>query len=341
MTAIDSGSVLRRLARPAPPAPAPVTPARALRLALTRAAERSAGLGLTVLGVTEEVAGLDIVLAQVGGDMMLLALWGDSGLAGLVGVDLELRTALVEVQTMGRLRAQRAESRPVTATDAALSQPLVAAFLMELGQATQGTPLEGWAEGHRVDGRIAGRRAAELDMPDVAFRLVRLTLDLAAGDRQGELLLALPALRRGAELAQAPPPAGAGFAARLRQNVLQAEAALDAVLTRLRVPLRQAEVLEVGQLIALPGVTVSSLRLEGPDGRLVAQGRLGQSAGMRAVRVEVAALPGMIETSLPGSAAGPLSPGHLGRAVGTGLALAARGGHEPAAGAEPGRPGLR
>ena len=271
-----------------------------------------------MLGVTAEQTGLDTVLGQVTGDMLLLALWDERGMSGFAGVDLELRTGLVEVQTMGRLRTTRADTRPVTATDAALSQPLVVAFLQELAQATRGTPLEGWVDGHRVEGRVGGVRAAEMALPDVPYRLVRLTIDLATGDRQGELLLILPVARPTAEAPVTPVGTEGGFAAQLRCNVLQAEAALDAVLTRLRLPLRQAEVLEVGQLLSLPGVTVASLRLEGPDGRVVAQGRLGQSAGMRAIRIEGKPQQEMIEAAMP-AATTPLSGAFLGREVGAGL----------------------
>lgn len=302
MADIDSGSVLRRLARPPPPAPPPVTPARALRVALTRAAERSAGLGLTVLGVTEEMAVLDVVLQQIPDGMMLLGLAGDQGIAGFVGVDLEMRTAMIEVQTMGRLRSTPAESRPVTATDAALSQPLIAAFLLELGPGTKATPLEGWSEGQRVAGLLAGVRAAELALEDTLYRLVRLTVDLAAGERQGEIVIALPVSRTRPEGKPLLP--GMAFAARLRANVLQAEAALDAVLAHLRLPLRQAEGLEVGQILPLSGITVASVRLEGPDGRVIARGRLGQASGMRAIRLEEAAPPELTAAKLGAAMAG-------------------------------------
>jgi len=53
-------------------------------------------------------------------------------------------------------------------------------------------------------------------------------------------------------------------------------------------PLFQAENLAVGQVIPLPGCTVSSVKLLARDGRKVATARLGQSGGMRAVRVEAA-----------------------------------------------------
>jgi len=265
-------------------------------MALTRAAERSAGLGMTVLGVTEEMAALDVVLQQVPDGMMLLGLTGERGLAGFVGLDLEMRTALVEVQTMGRLRKTPAEARPVTATDAALSQPLIAAFLQELGPGTRATPLEGWTDGYRVDGRLNGVRAAEMALEETLYRLVRLTIDLAAAERQGEILLTLPVSR--VRVAVTPNLPGIDFAARLRSNVLQAEAALNAVLAQLRLPLHEAEGLEVGQILPLSGITVASVRLQGPDGRVIARGRLGQASGMRAVRLQAEEPPDMTAATL-------------------------------------------
>ena len=301
----QTGSVLRRLTRPAPQVEAPVTPTRALRLALTRAAERSAGLGLSVLGVTEEIVSLDTLLATVDSKLMLMSLTDGSSIRGFVGIDLELRTALIEVQTMGRLRASAADPRPITATDAALSQPLIAAFLLELVHGTADTPLQGWADGFQVEGRLGSLRAAELAMKEGDYRLVRMTLDLAAGERQAALVMALSVPR-----AVTAAPKGAlppRFAEALRANVMSAEAELHAVLHRLHLPLSTAERFAVGQVLPLPGVTVSSVRIEASNGRVVGRGRLGQSAGLRAIRVEVAMPPTLAEATL--SVAAPALPG--------------------------------
>ena len=59
----DSTSLLRRIARQGGSRPA-LTPARALRLATTRAAEHSIGLHLAVLGVAEEEGTLDDLLSR-------------------------------------------------------------------------------------------------------------------------------------------------------------------------------------------------------------------------------------------------------------------------------------
>lgn len=285
MTGDHAESVLRQLARPAKPAAPPETSARAMRMALIRAAERSSGLAITVLDVTEQVAALDDVLRAADPDLMLISLAKDSLICGIVGVDLELRTALIEVQTTGRLGRQAAESRPITATDAALSLPLISALIAELAQQSAGAGPESWAAGHQPEGRINNLRAAEMMLPDADYRFVRMLVGLGQGDRRGMISLAI-ALPRATQTDVGSR--GPRFAEALRANVLGAQAELNAVLHRLQLPLFTAEGLAVGQLLALPGVTVTSVRLEGPDGRMVGRGRLGQSAGLRAIRIEAA-----------------------------------------------------
>jgi flagellar motor switch protein FliM len=293
MTGGQSESVLRRLAQAARPAEPAVTPARALRMAMIRAAERSSGLALGIVSVTDETASLDGLLRAIEPDLMLISLARDSLVSGLVGVDLELRTALIEVQTMGRLGRQAAESRPITATDAALSLPLIAALIAELSQDTGETDAASWASGHHPEGRINSLRAAEMMLPDAEYRLVRIAVALGSGDRRGALLLAIATARTATA---GTATTGPRFADALRANVMAAQAELNAVLHRLHLPLFTAEGLAVGQVLSLPGVTVTSVRLEGPDGRMVGRGRLGQSAGLRAIRMEAARPHDMTET---------------------------------------------
>ncbi len=85
------------------------------------------------------------------------------------------------------------------------------------------------------------------------------------------------------------PDAASDWAAAMAAAVGLAPAELHAVLHRMRLSLRQVDGFHVGQVIALPGITVGSVRLEATDGRLLARARLGQMAGLRAVRVQVPA----------------------------------------------------
>jgi flagellar motor switch protein FliM len=74
----------------------------------------------------------------------------------------------------------------------------------------------------------------------------------------------------------------------LRENILDAPARLHAVLHRTMMTVAEVEAFEVGQVVSLKGVTVGSVRLEGPRQRLLANVRLGQVSGLRAVRLEPA-----------------------------------------------------
>ena len=75
----------------------------------------------------------------------------------------------------------------------------------------------------------------------------------------------------------------------------------------MRLPLKRVEGFAVGDVLPLPGVTVGSLRLEGPDDAPVAPARLGQVMGLRAVRLELARPSELREVELvdPGAATGP------------------------------------
>ena len=289
-------SVLKRLARAPLDAgsSAPVSPSKALRLAVIRAAEVQVGLTISVLGITEEVVPLEELLRLIDDNHLLLALNGAQGLCGLAGIDLQTRAAVIEMQTTGTLRPSPADPRPVTATDAAMIAPLITSFLAEAAVSTLGTPLAGWTDAYGVGDRVANTRAAGLTMVDTTYRLVCLTLELGAGDRQGMVQIALPVSPE--MKVQHVPDAAVTWSANIANAVGNAPADLHAVLHRMRLSLRQVDGFQVGQLIAMPGITVGSVKLETTDGRVVARARLGQMTGLRAVRIQAPAPVEMVET---------------------------------------------
>lgn len=328
MTEQTTLSVLQRRllrARGAAAEVRPATPARALRLSVARAAEMATGLQVSVRDIADETMGLDDMLALLDPQAMLLDIRENDRSSGLAGFDPQARAAAIEMQLLGRLRPGPAEVRPVTATDAALVQPWVTALLKDLDVTTADTALAGWTAGYVTGSTVANARAAGMTLPETTYRVVRLTLALGEGDRSGHLLLALPA-SRGAAPAAAPPERPA-WTDLLERAVLLAPSELRAVLARLRLPIAAVEGFTVGQVLPLHGVTVSSLRLEGPDGRSVAQARLGQVAGMRAARIEAEAPVRMGEIGATGPVprypAGPIGgmvgydgPSHAGQGYG-------------------------
>ena len=67
--------------------------------------------------------------------------------------------------------------------------------------------------------------------------------------------------------------------------VMCAEVPVRAVLYRVTVPLADISDWAVDQLLELPSGSLTSVELEGMDGRVAATVKLGQVGGMRAVRI--------------------------------------------------------
>lgn len=292
MTESAHATLLRRMTRSQKDEVAenPLTASRAVRLALTKAANDTVGLVLTVSGVADEVTVLDDMLATLGDDLMLIGLERGDQLQGLVALDMQLRSAVVELQTTGVLVGQTAEDRAPTRTDKMLCDPLLSAFLAAFPTAVLSTPLEGWMEGVTHGDRVESARAAGLVLEDVNYRIVRMSVDLGVADRNGMLVIALPLVQEAApEIAE--PPVVIDWEHAFGAAVSESTASLDALLHRFSVPLATAKSLEIGSVLPLPGCTVNSVRLIAPDGQCVGHAKLGQAAGHRAVRLEHAAAP--------------------------------------------------
>ncbi len=268
-----------------------------MRLAVQRAADKAHRLAITVESLLEESLTLDQLETLVAEDYLLVGLTHDVDLVGLAALDQQLRSALIEMQTMGRLQAASAEPRPATATDALMMTDLLAMLLKMLGETTQRTELDGWASDVQVGTRVPSLRAAALALSDVDYRVIRLVINLGVADRQGEMTLLLP---MGQELIidDVIPAASETWQPNFQKTVAAASATLNAELHRFTVPLYMAEGITVGQIMPLHGCTVDSVRMLDPDGNLVSAARLGQFAGKRAVRLEPNPYLGMTEVSV-------------------------------------------
>lgn len=302
-------TVLRRKLGKAPTdaAPVPLTASRAMRLALSRAAQGAAGLPLTVGGVAVDVAPLDTLLTGLDDAMMLMELRAGGELAGVCALDASLVQALGEVRTTGKLQSAEVEDRRMTGTDVRLAEPMVTDLLVELAEAAVGTALDGWVAGVTGGARAISVRALGLDLPDVSYRSITAELDLGVDGRQATLALALPA-PAGAQdrpVPQAVPQKD--WDTRLKAAVLPAPAALTAVVHRMTLPLSRLQAMQPGDTILLSGCTTGTVRLETVEGQLFAQGRLGQIAGKIAVRLEPDAAPPMAEIP-PRKPAAQLAP---------------------------------
>ncbi len=278
-----------------------------MRLAVTRAADATHSLTLTVTGLEEEVLDLDAMLETIAAEMLLVGMVEGQTLMGISALDAQLRNALIEVQTVGAVLSGPIDERPPTGTDATMAEPLLQAILSQLEETAARTPLDGWGQGLGPMGRVIDTRAAGLILPERPYRIIRLTLDLQVEGRQGTLVMALPD-----HLTLSAPEEkeelDVDWTTRFQAAVNAAPVRLAAELHRFKAPLFAVEAMKVGEVIPLTGCTISSVKLRAADGRKVASARLGQAGGMRAVRIAQADLPGMDELAELGADVSPGLP---------------------------------
>ena len=267
---------------------------RGWRLALARAARDQLKAPLEVTMLSQARVGLAEVLEVPPERALVAVLEGPGEGLGMLALSPEVFQAMVEVLTIGRVAPVAGAPRKPTRTDAAMLAPMIDAALIDLeaGLAEEADLI--WAGGWRYASFLEDPRPLGLMLEDFAYRLVTVEVDLALGARQGRVVLALPAEGRGRKprdkaLGAVPDLAAAErrFAEDMAEQVSNAQVRLDAVLTRLSLPLSRVVGLAVGDQLVLNAAALDKISLEGLDGRKMAEGRLGQNRGLRAVRLTI------------------------------------------------------
>jgi flagellar motor switch protein FliM len=285
MTAEAAIPVMRRKAGALrrPEASAVMTPARAWHTTLPRVAAEELGLDLTVRSVRDGAQTAATALSSLPEEGLLLLLREGGGRTGLCCVDPDLLSAVIEMQTTGKVGAVPPPPRRPTAVDAALAAGLIDAALAAFDAATAGMSEPPPIRGARQAGRVADLRAAALLLAEGATQATRIDLDLGGGVRPGAMVLMMP---------PAPPRGQDGRRAlsdELRPAVMEGQATLRAVLHRTTLPLARIRTLAPGERITVPGAALGAVAVEGADGRVVAQARLGQVEGWKALRLTLPA----------------------------------------------------
>jgi flagellar motor switch protein FliM len=274
--------------------------------ALARGAREAAGLDLSCDPAEAAVVALTEVLEHLPDRGLIAVIEGPRAATGVIVLSAEFLAALVERQTLGRVTGRPVVPRRPTRTDAAMAQGMVDACLAALDEAMAEDADRVWAAGFRYASFLDDPRPLGLLLEDADFRLIRAEATLDGGVRRGLVLLALPAEGRGT----APPPgrneaAGAAalvFSAGLAEQVKASHANLGAVLARVTLPLSQVMALAPGEVLRLGAAALDRIDIDGPDGVRVAGGRLGQSRGMCAIRLDP-------DAEMAARGPGALSPG--------------------------------
>ncbi len=290
-----------------------MSPGRALRLGLARAAAQLYDLPLQVTEVKTSVVGIDAVAGACGEEMLLALLDGPEGARGAVGLSRAMVAALIEVQVMGVVSTLEVRDRVLTPTDAAMVAPWLDGALERVDRSLEEEPAAepgkpgkdmGWMIGYRFGAMAEEPRALALALDAARFHLLRLTVDVALGRRIGEVLLLLPAppAAESATHAKGGAPAGESF--------LQVPAELRVIAGRLSLPLSRAGALQPGDVLPLEGLSMASAELRSVDGSLAGKARLGRMGDHWAVRFGAAEPPAVTQEprALPARAAtGPAS----------------------------------
>ena len=257
-----------------------MSPRRALCRALARVAELGLSLPLSLTEAEQADADRGALLSRITDGGLMVTLERDNGSPGLVVLDLQLLTALIEIQTLGQVFARVAQDRPVTRTDAAVAMPLIDGMLSGFDSLLQGETLGAELTGFHFGQWVRDKRTLAAQLPDGGYVLLHLSMTLGAGDRHGALTLALPRPEIAPQPARVRPKT-----AFVRDEVMEATARLDIILHRLEMTLDQVTGLAPGDVLTVPLRALSDVRLYTGDRQVVASGILGQMNGNRAVRL--------------------------------------------------------
>lgn len=261
-----------------------MSPAKAFRLAVSKAAQVELGLAVQLQSFKEEHLTQPQLLETLDEDALLLMLEGPEGGMGVAVLDIQTISALIEVQTLGVVIASEAEKRNPTRTDSAMCEAILDRILQAFEGHLANDAAAGWATGYRFAKPIANARLLGLALADVPYRMFHLTLNMADGAKTGLLQIGLPA--DGPRSSQVAAGGESSWSQTLETVVGASHVEILAVLHRPQMALAQVQALQVGDIIKVPKAAISDITMEGTDGVIVGTARLGQQNGHRALRLK-------------------------------------------------------
>ncbi|WP_167620132.1 FliM/FliN family flagellar motor C-terminal domain-containing protein [Paracoccus ravus] len=270
--------------------------------ALGRAADRLHRLPVFIERVDIQPASL-AEISEILPERALLAVIGLRDSFGVVALCTATMTALIEIHAIGRVTSRPVQNRAPTRTDAALCAEFVNALLVELGrEMPAGHDLQR-AGDYRYVSYLSDPRPLSLMLEDVDLLRVSASYRIGlGGQREGKLILVVPATHSAVIAAQPAPPAAleapqepddAPAKQSLEKAVDQARIRLNGILCRRALSLAFLQEMSVGSIIPLTPNALDNVALETDLGQVVARGRLGENEGFHAIRLAAASAPRM------------------------------------------------
>ncbi len=253
-----------------------------LRVEVPRAADQLLAVQADVQAVTVSKLDHAGVVAALGPHDLICLMTRDAVDVGLLVVDLGLLTALIEVQTLGKVTSAPLTERTPTRTDAVVVSDILDKWMTDVSRAADeaglsaDVPFHGYAREHG----ILGLRAVELTLDPGQYKSMRITISLGGDAKTGALTFFAPASRGGG------PTAGeASLGIRLRPALMNAPAEMQAILARVQQPLSKVLGFKLGDVVPVDAKALTRIQLEVSQDVPVVLARLGQVNGFRAVRL--------------------------------------------------------
>ncbi|TCL09035.1 flagellar motor switch protein FliM [Shimia isoporae] len=267
-----------------------MSPEKAMRLGMALSAQNGMGLACEVTRVQRSMVSHETLVGMLDSESLLAILEGENGAGAALAIDIQVMSGLVEHQTLGRVLPHAAAPRTPTLVDAALVTPFVEDTVARFVTLMSTDEAPGWLQHYKFGAVTEDTRTLSLSLKSHDYHFLLMDISLDGGAKSGTLGIAFPDFQPEVELPQevdeAETPAGS-----FQAGVLQAHAALTAVVGRLHMTIGDMQHLQVGQVITLPVEATKETTLESVEGGRVTAVKLGQINGMRAVRLVEAIVP--------------------------------------------------
>lgn len=286
-----NSNVLRRKLRSdqADPDEQAISPVKAARMSLARAADQAFKLALRVGSIRQSRLDLADMVEQLEESWALFPLVHDDGSIGVMCVDPSSNIAFVEQQTLGRVGPSGENTRKLTRTDKALALPFLERFLRQFDEVLEGAPTAYWTRGYRAEDAVETRHLMVLLLDASEYRGFEMNSEVEAAARNGTIRLFLPIkdpvrtnVPRNSKSSKTAPKTAK---LKLRNAALSALVEMDAVMCKVTMPLSELSALKPGQILALPKNASQHAKLQDKVGQTSLPVHLGQLNGMRAVKL--------------------------------------------------------
>ncbi|SEK86732.1 FliM/FliN family flagellar motor switch protein [Pacificibacter marinus] len=280
----DLISAMRRKAgvgRP-PPDVTAMSAAKALRLAVAKAAEDVTGMVMQVTDVQESLTTISVLPSAIPDHSLLALLEGPEHAYGLAIFSLAVTTSVVEQMTTGNVQKYAPEERSPTSTDSVMCFELIDSMLKYFEKIVVEAVEPPLVDGYCTAAQLSEPRSIPIAFDDIRYKMFRITVDMGRGLRQGEIMFIYPAMRPKPKL---EPGVQSDWETSFQASVLKTEASLETVLHRVSLSLSDVVGLEIGMTLPIPREAFTRVEVVA-DGRRMSYGRLGQMNGHRAIRID-------------------------------------------------------